>query len=194
LIAGCNSSSSKTASAQSGSTLAAAAGGTSAPAAASASSSDGLKFINQPGGAQVVYGTIDSQNTPQSAMAFMLKQVHSHFGDRPAVSEIFQIKNTTSYAAFFTLLAKNAGNTPIAGEVIVNMPAGAQPIAAVLYDNAATFTHSQPAMLTALNSAWNAANAGAAPTTASSPASAPASSGDVQPLHRVTAGDRSVYI
>jgi hypothetical protein len=160
--------------------VATAGGGNPAP--------DTLKFINQPGGAQVVYGTIDTQHTPQSAMAFMLKQVHGHFGDKPAVSKIFQIKDTPSYAAFFTLLAKNAGNTPIAGEVIVNIPAGAQPIAAVLYDNAATFTRSQPAMLSALNSAWHTAN----PVATATPT--PASSASVQPLHRVTAGDRSVYI
>ncbi len=151
---------------------------------------DTLKFINPPGGAQVVYGTIDNQHTPQSAMAFMLKQVHGHFADKPAVSNIFQIKNTTSYAAFFTLIAKNAGNTPIAGEVIVDVPAGGQPVAAVLYDNAATFTHSQPGMLSALDKAWHAAN----PMPAPGADSAPANSAGVQPLHRVTAGDRSVYI
>jgi hypothetical protein len=184
LVAGCSSSSSKAVTPQPGITPAAAGGGESAQ--------DTLKYINQPGGAQVVYGTIDNQHTPQSAMAFMLKQVHEHFGDRPAVSKVFQIKNTTSYAAFFTLLAKNTGNVPIAGEVIVDMPAGAQPIAAVLYDNAATFTRSQPTLLNALNNAWHTANpvsAGAAAV-----ASTPANSGDVQPLHRVTAGDRSVYI
>ena len=153
---------------------------------------DALQTINEPGGAQVVYGTIDDQHTPQSAMAFMLKQVHGHYADKPAVSNIFQIKGTTSYAAFFTLIAKNAGNTPIAGEVIVDLPKGGQPIAAVLTDNAATFTHSQPVMLAALDKAWHTANAAPAATT--TPAAAPASSGSVPPLHRVTGGDRSVYI
>jgi hypothetical protein len=149
----------------------------------------GLQTINEPGGAQVVYGTIDDQHTPQSAMVFMLKQVHGHFADKPAVSNIFQIKGTTSYGAFFTLIAKNAGNTPIAGEVIVDMPAGGEPIAAVLYDNAATFTKSQPVLLTALNNAWHAAN----PATAATPAPAAAPAAPAA-LHRVTGGDRSVYI
>jgi hypothetical protein len=157
--------------------------------AQSTSGSSGLQFINQPGGAQVVYGTIDNQHTAQSAMAFMLQQVHGHFADKPDVSKIFQIKGSTSYAAFFTLIAKNAGNTPIAGEVIVNMPAGGQPIAAVLYDNAATFTKSQPGMLTALNNAWHAAN----PASSTAPAAAPAPTAAAA-LHRVTGGDRSVYI
>ena len=150
---------------------------------------DTLQYINEPGGAQVVYGTIDAEHTPQSAMGFMLKQVDGHFGAKPAVSNIFQIKGTTSYGAFFTLIAKNSGNAPIAGEVIVNMPAGGQPIAAILTDNAATFTKSQPVMLKALDAAWHTAN----PIPA---AAAPAASaaGAVPPLHRVTAGDRSVYI
>jgi hypothetical protein len=45
-------------------------------------------------------------------------------------------------------------------------------------------------MLSALNKAWHTAN----PMPAAGSGSAPASSGGVQPLHRVTAGDRSVYI
>jgi hypothetical protein len=152
------------------------------------SAQGGLQFINEPGGAQVVYGTIDNQHTAQSAMGFMLQQVHGHFADKPQVSNVFQIRGTTSYGAFFTLIAKNAGNTPIAGEVIVDLPAGGQPIAAVLYDNAATFTKSQPVMLTALNNAWHTANA--------APVSTPAATagGGVAALHRVTGGDRSVYI
>jgi hypothetical protein len=153
------------------------------------SAQDGLKYINGPGSAQVVYGTIDNQRTPPSAMAFMLQQVHGHFADKPQVSNIFQIKGSTSYGAFFTLIAKNAGNTSIAGEVIVNMPTGGQPIAAVLYDSAATFTHSQPVMLAALNKAWHTAN----PITPATSAPA-ATSAAPAALHRVTAGDRSVYI
>lgn len=156
-----------------------------------AGAQDTLQIINEPGGAQVVYGTIDSQHTPQNAMAFLLKQVHGHYGDKPAVSSIFQIKNTTSYGAFFTLIAKNAGNAPIAGEVIVNMPAGSQPIAAILTDNAATFTRSQPVMLKALDNAWHTANPIPAATAT---AAAPAASTAVPPLNRVTGGDRSVYI
>jgi len=150
---------------------------------------DTLKYINEPGGAQVVYGTIDAEHTPQSAMGFMLKQVDGHYGNKPAVSNIFQIKGTTSYGAFFTLIAKNAGNAPLAGEVIVNMPAGGQPIAAILTDNAATFTKSQPVMLKALDAAWHTANPiPAATATAAAPATA------VPALNRITAGDRSVYI
>jgi hypothetical protein len=155
-------------------------------------SQNNLKYINETGGGQVVYGTIDNQHTPQSAMAFMLQQVHGHYGDRPEVSKVFQVKNTTTYAAFFTLIAKNAGNTPIAGEVIISMPAGGRPVAAVLTDNAATFTHTQPDMLKKLDAAWHTANPVAGATSSAAPA--PAAAGGVPPLHRTTAGDRSVYI
>jgi hypothetical protein len=103
-----------------------------ATAQAQSSSSDALKFINPPGGGQVVYGAMAGSRTPQAAMAFMLKQVHGHFGDRPQVSNIFQVRNSDSYGAFFTLIAKNQGGTPIAGEVIVSVPKGQQPSAAVL--------------------------------------------------------------
>ena len=162
---------------------------TPAPTAAPAhTNDDALKTIDNPGGGEVVYGTIDNQHTPQDAMAFMLRQVHGHFGDRPQVSNVFQVRGSTSYAAFFTLLDKTQGNKPIAGEVIVSMPTGGQPVAAVLSDDAQNFTHSQPVLLQKLNAAWQTANA-AAPTTAS--ANTPSG---LPPMHRVTAGDRSVYI
>jgi hypothetical protein len=149
---------------------------------------DGLKTIDNAGGGQVVYGTIDSQHTPQSAMAFMLRQIHGHFGDRPQVSNVFQVRNSPSYAAFFTLIAKNQGNRAIAGEVIVSMPAGGQPIAAVLTDDAQHFTRSQPLLLRKLNAAWHASNIAGTATAPDQPA------GHSQALHRTTAGDRSVYI
>ena len=159
-----------------------------APASAPAQTSDNaLQTIDNPGGGQVVYGTIGNQHSPQSAMAFMLSQVHGHFGDRPQVSNVFQVRNTTTYAAFFTLIAKTQGNKAIAGEVIVSMPAGGQPVAAVLSDDAQNFTHSQPVLLQKLDAAWHSSNA--APTTASAN-----STGGLPPMHRVTAGDRSVYI
>jgi hypothetical protein len=188
-LAGCKSQPQAASASGSPAAPASAAQAEAQPQPQSASAQGGLQTINEPGGAQVVYGTIDDQHTPQSAMAFMLKQVHGHFADKPQVSNIFQIRGSTSYGAFFTLLAKNAGNTPIAGEVIVNMPAGAQPIAAVLTDNAATFTQSQPVMLKALDAAWHTANAVSA-----NPPNAPAQPAAPAALHRVTAGDRSVYI
>ncbi len=158
------------------------------PAHAQSATADALKFIENPGGGQAVYGTIDNQHTPQSAMAFMLKTVHGHYGDRPQVSKVFQVRNSNSYAAFFTLVAKTEGNKSVAGEVIVSMPQGGQPVAAVLTEDAQHFATSQPVLLRKLNAAWHAS------VPATSQDAAPAVTAATQPLHRVTAGDRSVYI
>jgi len=153
-----------------------------------AQADNSIKVIDNPGGGQIVYGTIDNQNTPQSAMAFMLHTVHGHFDDRPQVSKVFQVRNSDSYAAFFTLIAKNQGNKPIAGEVIITIPKGGQPVAAVLYDDAQRFTRSQPILMKKLSTAWHASNA------VESTDSTPASLASAQTLHMTTGGDRSATI
>jgi hypothetical protein len=157
-------------------------------AASAQGASDALKFIDNPGGGQVVYGTIDGSHTPQSGMAFMLKQVHGHFGDKPQVSNVFQVRGSDSYAAMFTLIAKNEGGKPIAGEVIVAVPKGGQPAAAVLYDDAARFAKSQPALMKALSGAWHAASATPAGTAGQT---AP---GGIPPLHVQSGGDHSAAL
>jgi hypothetical protein len=159
-----------------------------AAAPAHAQGSDALKFINNPGGGQVVYGTIGANRTPQSAMAFMLQTVHGHFGDKPQVSKIFQVRNSGSYAAFFTLLDKHQGSKPIAGEVIVTVAEGEQPAAAVLYDNAQSFAKSQPALLKTLSAAWHA---GSGPSTGAPAQAAP---GQARALHVQSGGDRSASL
>jgi hypothetical protein len=146
-----------------------------------------LTTIDVPGGGQVVYGGIDGQQTPQGAMALMLRSVHGHFGDRPQVSKVFQVRGSDSYAAFFTLVARNQGAKPIAGEVIVDVPKGRQAAGALLYDEASRFTRSQPALLRTLGEAWKAADPPGAE--ASGAAAAPPAG-----LRLQTAGDRSAYI
>ncbi|ABF40089.1 hypothetical protein Acid345_1086 [Candidatus Koribacter versatilis Ellin345] len=145
---------------------------------------DELKTIDNPGGGQVVYGSLTGQNSPSAAMGFMLKQVHGHFGDRPQIGKFFQARGSDSIAVFFNLTAKNQGNKPIAGMVIVSMPPGGTTTAAVLYDDAGRFAKTEPEMMKALNAAWLSArserSAGAAPS--------------VQPLSTATAGDRSASI
>jgi hypothetical protein len=155
-----------------------------------ATAAPALTTIDVPGGGQVVYGAIDGQQTPQSAMALMLRSVHGHFGDRPQVSKVFQVRSSDSYAAFFTLIARNQGGKAIAGEVIVDVPKGRQPAGALLYDEASRFTRSQPVLLRKLGASWKAANpAGAEPTAPVEAANAPPAG-----LRMQTAGDRSAYI
>jgi hypothetical protein len=154
---------------------------------------DALKTINNPGGGQIVYGPIVGQTTMPGAMGTMLREVHGHFGDRPQIGKFFQARGSDSVATFFTLTAKNQGNKPIAGLVIVSMPKGGTPTAAVLYDDAARFNKTEPAMMKTLNEAWHTDTAQSA---TNHPASSqpPAHQGTPQTLHQATAGDRSASI
>jgi hypothetical protein len=173
-------------------------------------SNDGLKIINNPGGGQVVYGSLTGQSSLPSAMGFMLRTVHSHFGDRPRIGKFFQANGADSAATFFNLNVSTQGGKPIAGLVIVTMPrGGAQPSAAILYDDAARFPRTEPAMMKALNQAWQneagqyassqpAAESGSgtaqASTSGTAQASTPAHTGTPQTLRQVTGGDRSASI
>lgn len=53
-------------------------GGSRVPAQPQAG--EGLHTIDNPGGGQVVYGTLTGQSSLSNAMVFMLRQVHGHFG------------------------------------------------------------------------------------------------------------------
>ncbi len=154
---------------------------------------EGLHTINNPGGGQVVYGTLTGQSSLPQAMGYMLRQVHGHFGNRPQVGKFFQTKDGASAAVFFNLTAKNQGNKPLAGMVIVTMPhSGATPTAAVLTDDPSRFGKTQPAMMSALNQAWSK---DAAQYAASRPAStAPAAPSGNVVLHQTSGGDRSASI
>jgi hypothetical protein len=154
---------------------------------------DGLHTINDPGGGQVVYGTLTGQSSLSNAMVYMLRQVHGRFGDRPQIGKFFQSRGGDSVATFFTLTAKNQGNKPIAGLVIVNMPRGATPSAAVLYDDATHFTRTEPVMLRKLNEAMHT-NTGQSeqPSSRNTPA-APVRSAP-QELRMTSGGDHSAGI
>ncbi len=117
-------------------------------------SADVLKFIDLPGGGHVVYGSLDDVSTMPQAMGFMLRQVHGHFGDRPQVGRFFQSKSGDSLATFFTLTAKKQDGKPTSGLVIVAMPAGTHPAAAVLFDNSDRFAKTEPTLMAKLTDAW----------------------------------------
>jgi hypothetical protein len=160
----------------------------------SRSSQDSLKFINNPGGGQVVYGSLSPQPY-QAAMGFMLRQVHGHFGDRPQVGKFVRAKDGSSVATFFTVNAKAQGGAskPVTGMVIVAIPrSGAQAMAAVLYDDSARFSKTQPVMLNSLNEAWHreAQQFAASQPAAESGPAAPSA----QTLRQTTAGDGSASI
>ncbi len=128
------------------------------------SNQSSLKTIDNPGGGQVVYGPVLSQSTFQGAMGVMLREVHTHFGDRPQIGKVFQAKGSDSVAVFFSLTAKTQGNKPIAGLVIISLPQGSKPTGAALYDDAARFPKTEPVLLRKLTDAWKTASIPTAPS------------------------------
>lgn len=149
----------------------------------------GLKTVNNPGGGQLIYGPLPEASSLNEAMIMMLKNVHGHFGDRPQIGKFFQTPAHDSIATFFTLTAKTQGNIPLTGMVIVTMPAGAKPAAAVLYDQSSRFGKTYPVLMKKLNEAWQkdaAQTASTHPGTSGGGNAAP-----VPPLQTVTFPDNS---
>jgi hypothetical protein len=151
-----------------------------------------LKTINNAGGGQVVYGPLVQQPSLPVAMGVMLRTIHSQFGNRPEIGRFFQAKGSSSAATFFTVTATTLGNKPLAGLVIVSMPPGAAPSAAILYDDASHFGTSLCPMMTQLNAVWHPEGS---PSTPASPAKkgAPTSS-SLPALHQTSLPDGSASI
>ena len=139
-----------------------------------AGAQDALKVIDNPSGGHVIYGPVQ-QGSPQAAMAAVLRHVHSRFGEVPAVGTVFQSRDGQNFGAFFTVAAKTQGDTRYAGLVIVSLARGADPAAAVLYDESARFAKTEPVLLRVLTDAWRAASA-------SLPESGASNAGAVPPL------------
>jgi hypothetical protein len=139
-----------------------------------AGAQDALKVIDNPGGGHVIYGPVQ-QSSPQAAMAAVLRRVHSQIGEVPAVGTVFQSRDGQNFGAFFTVAGKTDGGATYAGLAIVSLARGADPAAAVLYDESARFAKTEPMLLHALTDAWRAA-------ATSPPASGASNAGAVPPL------------
>ncbi len=161
---------------------------------AEATTDEALQIIDNPGGGQIVYGALPGESSFGGGMAAMLRSVHGHFGDRPQVGKFFQARGSDSVAAFFTLIAKNQGGKPMAGLVIVSMPQGSRPAAAVLYDEAARFPRTQSALMQKLNEAWPGAASAAAARSTGPALTTTSHQAAPQALRMATAGDRSASI
>jgi len=156
------------------------------------SQDDGLKFVHSPGGGEIVYGPVVGQTTSQGAMEFMLKTIHSRFGDSPRTGRFFRTTGSKSTATFFTLTDKKNGGKQIAGLVIVavseNGEKGAKPTAAVIYDDADHFAKSANPMMQKLNEVWKPeANKSRLEFSGSDTSS----SGLAEPLHETAFADNS---
>jgi len=145
-------------------------------AAPAAGAQDALKVIDNPSGGHVIYGPVQ-QGSPQAAMAAVLHHVHIQFGEVPVVGTVFQSRDGQNFGAFFTVAGKTHGDgdATYAGLVIVSLARGADPAAAVLYDESARFAKTEPVLLRALTEAWRAASA-------SPPGSGASNAGSVPPL------------
>ena len=62
----------------------------------SAAAADSLKFIDNSGGGQVLYGPVQ-QRTPQAAIATVLYYVHTRFGQTPTHPDRFEAVPTANF-------------------------------------------------------------------------------------------------
>ncbi len=162
------------------------------PSPASQSSSGTLKIVSNPEGGQFAYGSLTGKGTLPQAMTYMLRQVHTYFGDKPQVGNFLQSHDGNSLATFFTLTAKGQ---PMAGLVIVSMQSGKPPEVAVLFDTASRFPTTEPSLMRALSAAQQSGG-GTAGGTGSHAQAQPVSTAASQPerLTMATGGDRSASI
>jgi hypothetical protein len=146
---------------------------------------DGMKTIDNPGGGQIRYGPLAPQRSVEAAMGETLRQVHTQYGDRPVVGRWFQDRTGESLATFFSVMPGSGAGQRLAGLVMVSVPRGGQPIAAILSDEASHFPRTLGPMLDRLSTELN-----------SIPGSARASGGETAPkeavrLNRVKFPDNS---
>jgi hypothetical protein len=146
-----------------------------------------FKVIDNPGGGQYMYGPLPGRGTMPEAIVYVLRQVHSYFGDRPEVGKFFQSRDGSSIATFFTATAKKQGDKPIQGLLIVALAGDGFVSAAMLYDEKSHFGSSEPAMMQALSRAWHPTGGGSSQPPA-------AHQGGVAPLTETTGGDHSAVI
>ena len=149
----------------------------------------GLKTINNPGGGMIVYGPVGGQSTEAGAMGAVLRSLASQYGNRPEVGRVFRVRDTNSYAVFFTLVKHTQGDLRVAGLLIVSRQAPDRIEAALVSDEAARFGSTVNPMLSKLFKVWHPG--------AEEPSSGPASgkrSAPAAPLRQVTLPDRSASV
>jgi hypothetical protein len=158
-----------------------------------AASAGNFKTVDNPGGGRYLYGPLTGKGAMPDAIVYMLRQVHSYFGDRPEVGKFFQSRDGSSVASFFTVSAKNQGNQPMAGLLIVSRAADGAASAAVLFDEKARFGSTEPIMMKSLSAVWQPARGGSSESAGVS-APAPTRSGAAVALVETTGGDGSAFI
>ena len=115
----------------------------------------GLKTIKNPQGGMIVYGQVDGHTTEAGAMGKVLRSLQNQYGDRPEVGRVFKVRDTNSFAVFFTLVKRNQGNVKVAGMLIASRFAPNHIEAALVTDDAARFGSTVNPMLSKLFSVWH---------------------------------------
>lgn len=157
-----------------------------------------LTTINDPKGGRIVYGKVDGASTEAGAMGIILRSLHSQYGDKPQVGNVFRVRGTNSVAVFFTLVKRTQGNTAVAGMLIASRASNGYVEAALLTDDAARFGATINPLLTTLFSRWQPGGGpmagGAAPSGDGATAAVPVGGSAIAPLRRYTAPDQSVSV
>jgi hypothetical protein len=131
------------------------------PRAAFAAAGAGFQTTANPGGGEIVTGTLSGSTLP-ALVAALLREVHVELGARPTVVSVAQNPSANSVTLLFTA---TRGSTPYTGVAIVTAPAGAQPGGAALYDTSARFPKTVTSMMSRLQSMTDPSSAAAAKVT-----------------------------
>jgi hypothetical protein len=105
------------------------------PRAASAATAGAFQVAANPGGGNIITGTLGNSSLPDATAALM-RRVHAELGSRPVVVQTALNSHDHSLALLFTA---NRDNVPYTGVAIVTADAGAQAAGAALYDVSSRF-------------------------------------------------------
>src|SRR5580704_2275289 len=114
-----------------------------------------LQTINTPQGGKIIYGEVKDQTTEAGAMGSLLRSLHSEYGERPQVGKLFQVRNTQSVAAFFSVTKRNDGNGQLEGLIIVTKENADHVEAALICDDASRFPSSHNSLMKTLFGIWH---------------------------------------
>lgn len=114
-----------------------------------------LNIIKPVQGGKIVYGQVDDQTTEAGAMGSLLRSLHNDYGERPQVGKLFQVRNSQSVAAFFSIAKPNQEEGRLAG-IIIAIKVGTDHVeAAVVSDDASHFPSRLNSLMTTLFGVWH---------------------------------------
>jgi hypothetical protein len=154
-----------------------------------------LETIDMPGGeGRIVYGPVAGAATPAAAMGVVLRSVHESCRSRPEVGKVFRVRDSDSFAVYFTVVNRPQGSKQVAGLLIAGAPGPAGTEAALVSDDASRFGTTVNPMLTRLFGVWHPGG-GAGAAAAEERRGPEVTAGHPGPsLRTVTTSDRSASI